>query len=60
MKHFSVTFEVHRGSSHKEFKTVSVEAGNKKLAAIRGMISINQLNGYSNLFKNIVRIEEEN
>lgn len=58
MKHFKVTFEVHRGSNHKEYKTVTVEAGNKKLATLRGMMAINKLDGYSDLFKNVIKVEE--
>jgi len=58
MKHFNVTFEIHRGSNHKEYKTVMVEAGNKKLATIRGMMAINKIDEYSDLFKNVVKVEE--
>ena len=58
MKYFNVTFEIHRGTNHKEYKTVKVEAGNKKLATIRGMIEINKISGYSDLFKNVVKVEE--
>lgn len=58
MKHFNVTFEIFRGSNHKEYKTVMVEAGNKKLAAIRAMMYINKTDGYSDLFKNVIKVEE--
>ena len=33
-------------------------AKDKKIAAIRGMSEINKLDGYSERFKNVVRIEE--
>lgn len=58
MKYFDVTFEVHKGSNHKEYKTIRVEAGTKKLAVIRGMQEINKLQGYSDLFKNVIRVTE--
>lgn len=58
MRHFHVTFEIYLDANRKEFKTISVEAGTKKLAVIRAMAELNKLNGYSNLFKNTVRVEE--
>ena len=57
MKHWRVTFEVYRETGH-ELKTIDVEAGTKKLAATRAMISINKIDGYSELFKKIHNIEE--
>jgi len=58
MRNFNVMFEVFDDNGKKELKTVSVEAGNKKLAALRGMQVINKLDGYSEKFKNVVQIEE--
>lgn len=58
MRKFNVVFEVFDDNGAKEYKTISVEAGNKKIAAIRGMSEINKLEGYSERFKNVVRIEE--
>lgn len=60
MKHWSVTFEVFLGNSMngKEFKTIDVEAGTKKLAAIRAMTIINKMEGYENLFKQVKSVEE--
>lgn len=58
MRKFNVVFEVFDDNGAKEYKTISVEAGNKKIAAIRGMSEINKLDGYSERFKNVVRIEE--
>lgn len=57
MRKFNVVFEVFDDNGAKEYKTISVEAGNKKIAAIRGMSEINKLDGYSERFKNVVRIE---
>ena len=57
MKRWKVTFEVYRDLGH-ELKTINVEAGTKKLAATRAMISINKIEGYSELFKKIQNIEE--
>ena len=58
MRKFNVIFEVFNENGQKEMKTVAVEAGNKKIAALRGMQAINKLDGYSERFKNVVRIEE--
>ena len=58
MHKFNVIFEVFNENGQKEMKTVSVEAGNKKIAALRGMQAINKLAGYSEKFKNVVQIEE--
>lgn len=58
MRKFNVIFEVFEENGQKEIKTVSVEAGNKKLAALRGMQAINKLDGYSEKYKNVVQIEE--
>ena len=58
MRKFNVIFEVFNDNGAKEFKTILVEAGNKKLAALRGMQAINKLDGYSERFKNIMRVEE--
>lgn len=58
MHKFNVIFEVFNENGQKEMKTVAVEAGNKKIAALRGMQAINKLDGYSEKFKNVVQIEE--
>lgn len=58
MKQYNVTFEVFRGSNHKDYKTISVEAGTKKLATIRAMSQINKIEGYSDLYKNVFKVEE--
>ena len=60
MKHWSVTFEVFLGNSKngKELKVIDVEAGTKKLAAIRAMTLINKMEGYENLFKQVMKVEE--
>ena len=58
MRKFNVVFEVFDSLGNKELKTVSVEAGNKKVAAIRGMQAINKLEGYSGRYKQMKRVEE--
>lgn len=58
MRKFNVTFEVFRNNGHKENKTIFVEAGTKKLAALRAMNEINKIGEYSMLYKNVVKIEE--
>lgn len=57
MKHWLVKFEVYGNDKHS-FKDVEVEAGTKKLAMIRAMGEINKLDGYSELFKKVLSIEE--
>lgn len=58
MRKFNVIFEVFNENGTKEYKTVTVEAGNKKMAALRGMQTINKLAGYSGKYKNVTSIEE--
>lgn len=58
MKKYNVTFEVFRGNSYKDYKTITVEARTKKLATIRAMSKINQIDGYSDLYKNVFKVEE--
>jgi hypothetical protein len=58
MRNFNVIFEVFDENGKKEMKTVSVEAGNKKIAALRGMQELNKIDGYSERYKNLVKIEE--
>lgn len=58
MKNYRVTFEVFKNDGSKEYRPVVVEAGTKKLAAVRAMIEINKIDGYSTLYKNIHTIVE--
>lgn len=58
MRKFNVIFEVFNEDGIKELKTIFVEAGNKKIAALRGMQAINKMEGYSSRFKNVTRVEE--
>lgn len=60
MKQWKVVFEIFRDNSTKgrEIKIVGVEAGTKKLAAIRAMSVINKMEGYENLFKQVKSVEE--
>lgn len=58
MRKFNVIFEVFDENGNKELKTVFVEAGNKKIATIRGMSAINKLDGYSDKYKNVKSVEE--
>lgn len=58
MKNYRVTFEVFMNDGTKEYKPVIVEAGNKKLAAIRAMTEINKIAGFTTLYKNIHAISE--
>lgn len=58
MRKYNVYFEIFKNNGHKENRTIHVEAGTKKLAVLRAMSEINKLEGYSGLFKNVVKIEE--
>ena len=59
MSNYEVTFEVFTDNSAKpreEFK-IKAEAGNKKLAVLRAMQAINKMEEYSNLYKNVKKVE---
>lgn len=58
MNKYNVIFEVHHVGGIKEQKIIVVEAGNKKLATIRGMMEINKLDPYKGLYKNVLRVVE--
>lgn len=58
MRKFNVTFEVFMSTGKKQNKIIMIEAGTKKLAALRAMTEINKLDGYSQLYKNVVKVEE--
>lgn len=58
MRKFNVIFEVFMKTGKKQNKAILIEAGNKKLAALRAMMEINKLDGYSQLYKNVVKVEE--
>lgn len=58
MRKFTVTFEVFLESGKKFLKSLTVEAGNKKLAGIRAMGEINKDEQCSGLYKNLKSIEE--
>lgn len=58
MRKFNVTFEIFNANGTKSKNTITIEAGNKKMAALRAMVAINKFDGYSELYKNIIKIEE--
>lgn len=57
MNKYKVVFEVFRDFGKKEIKTVEVEAGNKKLACLRGMSELNKIPGYGDLMKTLKTVE---
>lgn len=59
MSNYEVTFEVFTDNSTKprEELKIKAEAGNKKLAVLRAMQTINKMEGYSNLYKNVKKVE---
>lgn len=58
MNKYKVTFEIHVDRSHKEYKDIVVEAGNKKFAMTRALSEISKIDRYSGMFKNVLRVEE--
>jgi len=58
MHKFNVMFQVFDEYGKVDFKVITVEAGNKKIAALRGMQELNKIEGYSDRYKNLVKIEE--
>lgn len=64
MRNFIVVFEVFKqdwiqnGSKEVEYVKINVEAGNKKIAALRAIQELNKKSGYSDKYKNIKSIEE--
>ena len=58
MKKYNVTFEIFMEDGRKEQKTVTIEAGNKKYAAVRAMMEINKDKAVAQLFKNLIGIRE--
>lgn len=57
MKKFVVSFEIHLYNG-KKIERIKVEAGSKKLAAIRAISEINKRPEYTNQYKNIIGVEE--
>lgn len=58
MRKFDVTFEVFLSNTQKIYRTITIEAGTKKMAALRAMTEINKLNDFSEHYKNVIKIEE--
>lgn len=58
MRKFDVTFEVFLSNTQKTYRTITVEAGNKKIAALRAMNEINKIGDFFEYYKNVVKIVE--
>lgn len=58
MKNYIVEFEVFDNDGKKSYITVTVEAGNKKIAAVRAMSKINKDQSVAQLYKNLLSIRE--
>ncbi|WP_458459299.1 hypothetical protein [Pseudobutyrivibrio sp.] len=58
MKKFRVIFKIYITKDRLQLKEMIVEAGNKKMASIRALSEISKDKAYSNVYKNIVSIEE--
>jgi hypothetical protein len=58
MKKYVVEFEIFDDNGKKSYKTVIVEAGNKKIAALRAMTEINKDQSVAQLYKNLLSVRE--
>lgn len=58
MRQFKIVVEIHIDRNRKTFEEFIVEAGNKKLASIRGLQEVSKKKDYDGLFKSIVSVEE--
>ena len=58
MKKYIVEFEIFSDDGKKSYKTVNIEAGNKKIAALRAMTEINKDRSVAQLYKNLLSIRE--
>lgn len=58
MKNYIVEFEIFDENGKKSYRTVSVEAGNKKIAAVRAMSKINKDQSVAQLYKNLLSVRE--
>lgn len=58
MRKYLVMFEIHVDFNRKEYKSVEVEAGNKRLAIARAMAIISKEEQYSGKFKDVKSVEE--
>lgn len=58
MKNYVVEFEVFNDDGKKSYITVTVEAGNKKIAAVRAMSKINKDQSLAQSYKNLLSVRE--
>lgn len=58
MKSYEVTFEIFLANGGKTYETVTIEAGNKRYAAVRAMMEVNKNKECAQLFKNLVSVRE--
>ncbi len=60
MRKYNVIFEIFNGAGQKFMETISVEAGNKRLAVIRAMGLIKTINNgqYESNYKQVAKVEE--
>ena len=59
MKNYKVTFIVFHEDNKKEYRTIIVEAGTKKMATLRAMKKINDdYPEIANLYKSVKSVEE--
>lgn len=58
MKKYVVEFEIFFGDGNKGYKTVTIEAGSKKIAALRAMTEINKDQSVAQLYKNLLSVRE--
>lgn len=57
MKRFEVLIQIHHSEKSKETRAIVVEAGNKKLAAIRALRLLTE-NGLTDVYKQVQSVVE--
>ena len=58
MKTYIVEFEIFNDDGKKSYRTVTIEAGNKKFAAVRAMMKVNEDKSVAQLYKNLLSVRE--
>lgn len=58
MKKYVVEFEIFEENGNKSYRSVQIEAGNKKYAAVRAMMEINKDKSVAQLYKNLLSVRE--
>lgn len=58
MKQWKVGIKVYRGLGHIDYRTITVTAGNKRIAMMRALTEIGKNKEFEGLYKTVATIEE--